>query len=577
MPKIAVLNVFLYTYVMIRGVLKKAIKKAVTSLELEIEDVHLEHPAELAYGDYSTNVAMTLAKQVGKNPKELAEEIIRYIVRNKPEEVEKVKVAGAGFINFHLSQEFFVKSIEEVLKQDDKWGSNNSLKSQKTMVEYTDPNPFKEFHIGHLMSNAIGESISRIIEFSGAKVKRANYQGDVGLHVAKAIWGFQHRGSTSVLENSSELGKAYADGARAYEEGEDVKEEIKGINKKVYDRNDDEINKIYDDGKKISLEHFEEIYKKLGTKFDEYFFESEAGPIGKKLVEENIGKVFEKSDGAVIFKGEKYGLHTRVFVNSEGLPTYESKDLALAKIKSERYDYNKSIVITASEQKEYYQVVLAVMKKIFPSIAEKTKHITHGMMRLPSGKMSSRTGDVITAESLIDEVRERVIEKMKDSDIDNKEDIAEEIAVGAIKYSILKQSVGKDIIFNMDKSLSFEGDSGPYLQYAHTRANAVLEKAKVENIKIQTSGVYIIEGAIELEKLLYRFPEVVERANKEYEPHYVTTYLTKLAGAFNSFYAKEKIVEKSDTAPHKVALTEAFANTIKNGLWLLGIKAPDRM
>ena len=223
MPKIAVLNVFLYTYVMIRGVLKKAIKKAVTSLELEIEDVHLEHPAELAYGDYSTNVAMTLAKQVGKNPKELAEEIIRYIVRNKPEEVEKVKVAGAGFINFHLSQEFFVKSIEEVLKQDDKWGSNNSLKSQKTMVEYTDPNPFKEFHIGHLMSNAIGESISRIIEFSGAKVKRANYQGDVGLHVAKAIWGFQHRGSTSVLENSSELGKAYADGARAYEEGEDVK------------------------------------------------------------------------------------------------------------------------------------------------------------------------------------------------------------------------------------------------------------------------------------------------------------------------------------------------------------------
>lgn len=577
MPKIAVLNVFLYTYVMIRGVLKKAIKKAVTSLELEIEDVHLEHPAELAYGDYSTNVAMTLAKQVGKNPKELAEEIIRYIVRNKPEEVEKVKVAGAGFINFHLSQEFFVKSIEEVLKQDDKWGSNNSLKSQKTMVEYTDPNPFKEFHIGHLMSNAIGESISRIIEFSGAKVKRANYQGDVGLHVAKAIWGFQHRGSTSVLENSSELGKAYADGARAYEEGEDVKEEIKGINKKVYDRNDDEINKIYDDGKKISLEHFEEIYKKLGTKFDEYFFESEAGPIGKKLVEENIGKVFEKSDGAVIFKGEKYGLHTRVFVNSEGLPTYESKDLALAKIKSERYDYNKSIVITASEQKEYYQVVLAVMKKIFPSIAEKTKHITHGMMRLPSGKMSSRTGDVITAESLIDEVRERVIEKMKDSDIDNKEDIAEEIAVGAIKYSILKQSVGKDIIFNMDKSLSFEGDSGPYLQYAHTRANAVLEKAKVENIKIQTSGVYIIEGAIELEKLLYRFPEVVERANKEYEPHYVTTYLTELAGAFNSFYAKEKIVEKSDTAPHKVALTEAFANTIKNGLWLLGIKAPDRM
>lgn len=553
---------------MIRDNLKEAIKTAVLELGLEIEDVHLEHPADLANGDYSTNVAMVLGKKVGKNPKELAQEITDNIKELK--EVEKIEVAGAGFINFHLSQEFFAGSIEEILKAGDKWGSNETLKGQETMVEYTDPNPFKEFHIGHLMSNAIGESISRLVEFSGAETKRANYQGDVGLHVAKAIFGKQKNPEMA-------FGTAYAEGNSAYEEDEKAKEEIKEINKKVYNKSDEEINKLYDEGKKVSLEHFEEIYKKLDTKFDEYFFESETGPIGEKLVEENVGKVFEESDGAVIFKGEDVGLHTRVFINSEGLPTYEAKDLALAKVKADRYGYDKSIVITASEQKEYYKVVLASMKEIFPDLSESTKHITHGMLRLPSGKMSSRTGDVITGESLIDEVNEKVLEKMKDSDIEGKAEIAEQVAVGAIKYSILKQSAGKDIIFDYDKSLSFEGDSGPYLQYSHTRASAVLEKAKEEKIIPSINDRVNDRETVELEKLLYRFPEVVERANKEYEPHYVTIYLTELAGAFNSFYAKEKIVEESDTAAYKVALTQAFKTTIKNGLWLLGIKTPNRM
>jgi arginyl-tRNA synthetase len=579
---------------MIKEELKKAIKEVISSLGLEIEDVHLEHPADLAYGDYSTNVAMVLmrndTKNVGKNPKELAQEIVDKIEETK--EIAKIEVAGAGFINFHLSQDFFTGSIEEILKAGDKWGSNKSLSGKKIMVEYTDPNPFKEFHIGHLMSNAIGESISRLVEFSDAETKRANYQGDVGLHVAKAVWAMKKNtedtssGGQIIIYNPDSafnLGKAYAEGSSAYENDKNAKKEIIEINKEIYNIDPSaeyptlSTEGWYKKGRKVSLEHFEEIYKKLGTKFDEYFFESETSLIGKNLVEENVGKVFEKSDGAIIFKGEDFGLHTRVFINSEGLPTYEAKDLVLAKVKAGRYDYDKSIVITASEQKEYYKVVLEAMKQIFPSLSEKTKHITHGMLRLPSGKMSSRTGDVITGESLIDEVQERVLEKMKDSEVENKEEISEQIAVGAIKYSTLKQSAGKDIIFDMDKSLSFEGDSGPYLQYSHTRANAVLEKAKAESITPDLSKARPWTEAIELEKLLYRFPEVVERANGEYEPHYVTTYLTELAGAFNSFYAKERIVDESETASYKVALTEAFTYTIKNGLWLLGIKTPDRM
>jgi len=262
-------------------------------------------------------------------------------------------------------------------------------------------------------------------------------------------------------------------------------------------------------------------------------------------------------------------------VNSEGLPTYEAKDLALAKIKNERYDYEKSIVITANEQKEYYKVVLEAMKQIYPELAKKTKHISHGILRLSSGKMSSRTGLVITSESLIGEVKTKVLDKMKDADIMDKDGVAEQIAVGAIKYSILKQSAGKDIVFDFDKSISFEGDSGPYLQYAHARASSVLEKARRQNIKSDTKEA--VAETTELEKLLYRFPEVVERANNEFEPHYITTYLTELAGVFNSFYSREKIVEESGSSPYKIALTEVFKITIKNGLWLLGIKAPENM
>ena len=566
---------------MVRDILKNTIKETISDLSLEADDIHLEHPSDFAYGDYSTNVAMRIAKQIGENPKKLAREITNKIRKIKTKEIEKVEVAGAGFINFYLSREFFTQSIEEILKIGEKWGSGNSLKNQKIIIEYTDPNPFKEFHIGHLMSNAIGESISRIIEFSGAEVKRANYQGDVGLHTAKAIWALmrhKQRGSTSLFtgdEVLGVLGEAYAEGAKAYDEDDIAKEEIKKINKKIYDKNDNEINSLYENGRKISLEHFEEIYKKLGTKFDYYFFESETGPIGKELVKKNIGKIFEESNGAIIFRGENAGLHTRVFVNSEGLPTYEAKDLALAKIKNEKYDYEKSIVITANEQKEYYKVVLEAMKQIYPELAKKTKHISHGILRLSSGKMSSRTGLVITSESLIGEVKTKVLDKMKDADIADKEGVAEQIAVGAIKYSILKQSAGKDIVFDFDKSISFEGDSGPYLQYAHTRASSVLEKARRQNIKSDTKEA--IAETTELEKLLYRFPEVIERANNEFEPHYITTYLTELAGVFNSFYSREKIVEESGSSPYKIALTEVFKITIKNGLWLLGIKAPENM
>ncbi len=562
----------------IENKIKNLIKEALKNLNIETENITLEHPADFKMGDYSTNVAMALSKKEKTNPKELAERIIEELNKNLPKEISKVE-AKNGFINFYLSPEFFIESTKEILEKKEKFGQTNFYTGKKMMVEYTDPNPFKELHIGHLMANTIGESISRIIEANGAEIKRACYQGDVGLHVAKTIWSLQKEGISEVKE-VEQSAQAYARGSKEYESNPEAKKEIEEINKKIYNRSDEKINKLYDSGKKKSLEYFEKIYKKLGTKFDYYFFESETGVLGKEIVEKNIGDVFEKSEGAIVFRGENFSpsLHTRVFINKEGLPTYEAKELGLAKIKYGIYPYTNSIVITGNEVDDYFKVLLEVMEQVFPDLAEKTKHISHGMLRLPSGKMSSRTGDVITAEYLLELVSKKVVEKIKETNRGSmSEDFVNQVVVSALKYSILKNTIGGDIIFDFDKSISFEGDSGPYLQYSYARAKSILEKAKNENIDLATEPPSDWKTT-EVEKMLYRFPEIVLRSAQEFAPHYIPNYLIELARAYNSFYGNTQIIDKNDpTSSYKVALTEAFSIVIKNGLKLLGIEAPEKM
>src|SRR3989344_5911539 len=301
-------------------------QKIADAASISVEEVSLEHPADLKNGDYSSGVALQYAKQVGVAPRALAEKIVAAL--GTIAGVARVEVAGAGFINFYLAPAALAEAVETA-HTEDMWGSNVTLAGKKILVEYTDPNPFKEFHIGHLMSNAIGESIARLLQFSGAEVKRANYQGDVGPHVAKAVWAVK----TGKVAGGS-WGDAYIVGNKAYETDEVAKKEIDEVNAQVYSRSDSLINSIYDTGREASLKHFEDLYEILGTKFDHYFFESETAQRGLKLVRAHP-EVFEESDGAVVYKGEQDGLHTRVFVTSKGLPTYETKDLGLAELKAE--------------------------------------------------------------------------------------------------------------------------------------------------------------------------------------------------------------------------------------------------
>ncbi|MDZ4225943.1 MAG: arginine--tRNA ligase, partial [Patescibacteria group bacterium] len=481
---------------MIREQIERAIKEHLGDTPFVVE-----RPREMAHGDYATNAALVAKVDAS----ELAGKL-------KIDGVEKVEVVGK-FINFFLSREAILEEVESAAKEKE-WGSNDLYKGQKIMVEYTDPNPFKEFHIGHLMSNAVGEAIVRVLEVSGAEVKRANYQGDVGPHVAKAIWGKMHPPAGGP---EMSWGEAYVYGNAEYEVH---KVEIDEINKKVYEKSDEQINKLYTEGREESLKHFEEIYKTLGTTFDYYFFESETAPIGLELIRKH-SDIFEESDGAMVFRGEEYGLHTRVFVNSLGLPTYEAKELGLVEAKKQKGNFDLSLTVTANETKDYFKVVRKAAEMVFPDLENKMIVRFHGMLRLTSGKMSSRAGNVITGESLINDLTEAAR---------NREDVA----VGAIKYVVLKQGSGKDIIFDQEKSLSLEGDSGPYLQYAHTRALSLTREAEKAGIK--PSDADAPKEASQLERLLLHYPDVVARAASELEPHYVTTYLTELAAAFNSWY-----------------------------------------
>lgn len=544
--------------------LQVAIKEMVLRQGWPMSDFSLTPTEDLAHGDFTTNIGFLLAKELKQKPVEVATALMIALKANLPANVAKIEAVG-GFINFYLTPNYFAQAIKNILDKSENYGRGTWLAKQRVIVEYTDPNILKDFHAGHLMSNVIGESLSRLLVWGGAEVKRACYQSDVGMGIAKALWGKQQQPAAT-------WGQAYAHGATAYEENEEAKKAIAEINKQVYAGATGELKKLYESGKAESLAEFGKMYATLGTNFDFNFFESETGPVGKKLVEENIGKVFDESKGAVVFLGEKVGLHTRVFLNSDGLPTYEAKELGLAKLKSEQWQYDQAWVITGNEVNEYFKVVQAAIKLVLPNLGGEIKHVGHGMLRLASGKMSSRAGNVVLANTLLQELESEVEAKMSGRDLlaSEKEQIKQQVAVAAIKYTILKQAPGRDVIFDPKQSLSLEGDSGPYIQYTYVRAKAVLGKS--EKTPEPTSAATILP----LEKLLTRFPLVAERAGRESAPQYVTTYLTQLAGAFNHFYATEKIIGGEHEARY-LALTAATAHTLQNGLSLLGISTPERM
>ena len=578
---------------------------SIYNIKIKVEEINFERPSNREFGDWSTNVALVNSKLIGQGPREIAKSIVSELEIEKPDMVE-ASVAGPGFINFRLRDEYFIPMLEQ---DHDDIGRNGKWQSEKVIIEFTDPNPFKQFHIGHLYSNTVGESIARLFEYGGAEVKRADYFGDVGMHVAKTVWGvlaalvdegieFAEIERRSLNERIEFLGESYAKGATKFIEDESAAGEIKVINsllfklsQKLYklrfkkdpiveypklggedqlDRN--LISDIYFKGRQWSLDYFEAIYTRIGMKFDLYYPESVVGEVGYQIVQKGLeAGIFKESDGAIIFPGEDYGLHNRVFINSIGLPTYETKELGLAPTKFLEFEYDKSYIITGNEIDEYFKVLLKAMEQVEPELGAKTKHLSHGMVKLPDGKMSSRTGRVITGEWLINEAIKKV-----ELVTDGKEAIdTEKIGISAIKFAFLKQKFGGDVEFDFDESLSFEGKSGPYVQYAYARAKAVLSKVGA----VRKSGDITFEEAeTELLRLMTEFPEVVSLSQRDLQSHHIANYLYELAHQFNGFYAANRIVDAEGNRQYvRVKLLDIFTSILRNGMHLLGMNVVDKM
>jgi len=573
---------------MIRDYIQKILKDALSSQSWTGE-IEIDRPPSLDMGDYASPIALKLSKQLKQSPLSIAEKLVKNI-KDPQAFFSKVAVISPGFINFWLSDLFLYQFLSKSLQPDNQFKST-LYAQKKVMVEYTDPNPFKEFHIGHLFSNTVGEAIARMYEQLGAKVKRANYQGDIGMHVAKSIWGIQHELADTqqtisqveklpLSERSQFLGRSYTKGSRAFEENEQIKKEITEINRQIYAHNPSVMN-IYEKGRSWSLEAFENIYKKLGTKFDLYYFESQVADQGIKLVQKHIDdSIFEKSNGAIVFNGKQYGLHTRVFINSLGLPTYEAKDLALAPKKYHDFPYDVSLIITGTEVKDYFKVILKTLELIDPKLGLRTKHITHGMVRLPSGKMSSRHGNIITGTALLSLVSDKISEHMKKNSRISSElftSVCEAISVGAIKYSLLKTNIGKDVVFDLDESISFDGDSGPYIQYTASRCSSILSSLSISDLTFSKPSILEKEEKTLLRELS-QFPSVLSRATEKLAPNYICSSLHSIAQLFNLFYHTHSVIHSdTDKKSFRIAVVKATEKILNTGLTVLGIQPVSSM
>jgi arginyl-tRNA synthetase len=561
--------------------------KATEQMDITADVFVVDITKDIAKGDLYTNFALVVAGKLGKNPIATAVDLSVYLDAYLDKtRVEKVEVVG-GYINFWIP----VKTQIEITTQI----NHPKFTGKKVAFEYTDPNPMKEFHIGHLMANTIGETMSRLAELSGAEVKRYSYQGDVGRHIATTLWGVRFLTDTwpdesvSLTDKVKFLGSAYVAGnkalAEAKEQGEESEEyknavsEIETMNQKVYDRSDEEVNAMYDEGKEWSLQKFEELYDILGTTFDHYFFESITGPIGRDIVLAHPDVFTQGENGAVIFEGEKFGMHTRVFINNKGLPTYEAKEVGLAKLKHDTWPYDASYIITANEQKQALDVTLAAIRQIMPEIGNKNSYIFNGMMKFANMKMSSRTGKIVAGDELVYSMMDASLEKMKDREMadDEKKKIARDVAVAAIKFTILKQNFRKDIIFDQEKSLALEGDSGPYIQYTAVRINSVLKKVTESGAQVQPTTTELSKEALTLLRTLYRFEHVCFAAIDESAPQHVAQYLIDLASKFNGFYANTKIITESGVDARLVSICQATKTILEKGLWTLGIRSVEKM
>ena len=541
--------------------LKNTIKRL---FDAEVEPEVTVAPGNMA-ADFSSNVAMKLSGVLHANPREIAAKI----AAEMPE--FKTEVAGPGFLNFILSDEYYTAKIAGFAEDLPKNISCDEYSGKTVICEFSDPNPFKVLHVGHLYTSIVGDAIGHLFEYAGAKVIRANFGGDVGLHVGKTLWALQKSGMKDFT--IEDIAKKYVEGTRAYEDDATAQAEIVDVNKKIYtiaenDLHGSELADLYWKGRELSYQYFEDFYHRIGVKFDKYYPESTVARRGLDEVQKGLAAgVYEVSDGAVVYRGDtKLNLHTRVFINKEGLPTYEAKDVGLIFTKWDDYHFDKSVVITGNDIIDYMKIVLGSVGEMNPELPARTTHLTHGQVKLPgSVKMSSRKGNFLKAVDVLDMVTDELKTEYNSDD--------ETVVLGATKYAFLKYKMGGDIIFDPKESVKMTGNSGPYLLYSCVRAKKILSKIEVKNTGF-TGELDTFER--NLSKKVVQYKDLLAEAVREMAPHKVCNFLYELAQEFSRFYENCPVAGDARET-ERAQIIKAYLNVMEHGLNLVGIKIPEEM
>ena len=559
----------------------KEIAKVVNLDEKEIES-YIEVPKEVSNGDYAFP-CFRLAKSLKKSPAIIAEDI-KENIRVDENQITKVEVAG-GYLNFFVNKESIIEQVLQEINKNEEYGNSEIGNGKNIVIDYSSPNIAKTFHIGHLRTTVIGAALYNIYKYLGYHVIGINHLGDYGTQFGKLIEGYKRWGSEYNLEEDpiEKLTEIYVRISDACKEDEKVLDACRDNFKKL-EEGDPYCVELWTKFKNLSLKEYQKVYDLLGSKFDswngEAFYVDKMGEVIELL--EKSGKLIE-SQGARVIDLEDKGMPPCIIVKSNGSSTYATRDLAAILYRARTYDYDKALYVTSYEQVLHFKQIFEVAKLLGlkQKYIDGLEHVSYGMVLLDSGKMSTRGGNVVKLEDLLNEAIERarkIIEE-KNPELENKEEIAKKVGIGAVIFNDLANSRIKDEIFNWDHVLNFQGETGPYIQYTYVRTKSIVEKAGgiPEVSKVKTK--YLLDdSSIKIIKLISNFHDILVQVTEKNEPSLLSRYLIEVAKSYSNFYNENRIIiDDEDVQNARVYLTYAVSKVLKLGAGLLGIEMPEKM
>lgn len=549
--------------------------------ELEEEEIRklIEVPPSYDMGDFAFPV-FSLAKIFRKAPPQIAEDLVGRFGKN--DYFEKIEAKGA-YINFFVDKEKLIKTtLEEIKNKKDSYGSSDIGEGKKVIVEFSSPNIAKPFHIGHIRTTVIGNSLYKIFTFLGFDTISINHLGDYGTQFGMLISAFKKWGDREVIEKDpiNELLKLYVRFNKEAEEDEDLRDEARYWFRELENKNEEAIE-LWKWIREISLKEFNRVYDLLNIEFDSYagesFYSDKMPAVIDQLKEKNL---LEESEGAYLVDLEEYDMPPALIMKKDGSTLYTTRDIAAAIYRKEKYDFYKNIYVVASQQNLHFKAWIKIVELMGHEWAKDCIHIPFGMVSLEDGTLSTRRGRVVYLEDVLNKAIEntRKIIEDRNPDLENKEEVAKQVGIGAVIFQELFNQRIKDYVFSWDRTLSFEGETGPYVQYTHARINSLLERGDFDIEDEVDYKLLKTEEEVNIARLLYEFPRSIIDSMEKYEPFFITRHIVEIAQAFNRFYNSTTInIEDEELKKARLTLAFAVKTVIKTGLGLLGMEAPERM